>query len=51
MKINNLRIRFSSIYQKWQVITPYGAVLDEFSKEDSAIEFAKSVKDFLIRGK
>lgn len=45
-QINNLTIKYSKIYKKWQVITPDKRVLKEFSYIEEAEEYAKNIKDF-----
>jgi hypothetical protein len=44
-QVNNLKIKYSNMYEKWQVITPDGRVWEEFRKRDSAIAWAKKTKD------
>lgn len=51
MQINNLKIKFNKMYEKWQVINPDKRALEEFALKDNAIEYAKSIKDFVKRGK
>ena len=49
-QVNNMKIKWSNIYEKWQVIAPgiSGArVLEEFSKFENAVKCAKSIKDFV----
>lgn len=45
-QVNNLKIKYSKLYGKWQVISPDGRVLQEFAILNSAREYANSVKDF-----
>lgn len=51
MQINNLKIKFNKMYEKWQVITPDKRALEEFALKDNAIEYAKNTKDFVKMGK
>ena len=46
-QINNLRIRFSKLYEKWNVISPDGRVLEDFDTLTKAETFAKETKDFV----
>ncbi len=46
-QINNLKISYSKLYEKYQVITPDKRVLEEFEKEEDAIKWAKGIKDFV----
>lgn len=46
-KVNNLTIRYSDDYGKWQVITPDGRVWEEFKLEKDAIDWAYLQKDFV----
>ena len=48
-QVNNLKISYSKLYKKWQVITPDKRVLEEFEKEEDAIKWAKETKDFVRR--
>lgn len=49
MKINNLKIKWSRLSEKWQVISPYGKVLEEFDKQEDAREWARKTGDFTVR--
>ncbi len=51
MQINNLKIKYSKIYQKWQIITPSKIILDEFECLLNAVDSAKNIKDFISRGR
>ena len=46
-QINNLKIKYSKLYEKYQVITSDKRVLEEFEKEEDAIKWAKEIKDFI----
>lgn len=48
MQINNLKIKYSKLYNNYQVITlDNKTVLEEFKTEEQAIKYAKSIKDFI----
>ena len=48
MQINNLKIKYSKLYNKYQVITlDNKTVLEEFKTEEQAIKCAKNIKDFI----
>lgn len=48
MQVNNLKIKYSKLYNKYQVITlDNKTILEEFETEEQAIEFAKETKDFI----
>lgn len=47
MQINNLKIKYNKLYNKYQVITPSKIVLEEFSKIGQAKQFCTETKDFL----
>ena len=49
-QVNNLKIKYSELYKKYQVITPDKRVLEEFQEEEDAIEWAKETKDFIKKG-
>jgi hypothetical protein len=49
MRINNLTIRYSKLYKKYQVIAPDKRVLEEFSRLNSAKKWAKETEDFVIK--
>lgn len=49
MQLNNLKIKYSKIYEKWQVISPDNRVLEEFDKLSGARKWAKKTKDFIKR--
>ena len=51
MQVNNLKIRYSKLYKKWQVITPDKIIWEEFDTQKQAVKWAKVTKDFVIRGK
>ncbi len=46
-QINNLRIKHSDIYAKYQVITIGGRVLEEFDRWENAVKFCQDTKDFI----
>ena len=48
-QVNNMKIKYSKLYNKYQVITPDGRVLEEFDTEEEAINWAKEQKDFLVK--
>lgn len=48
-QVNNLRIKFSKTYQKYQVIAPSGVNLEEFGNFEDAYNWAKQNKDFVMR--
>ena len=48
MQVNNLKIKYSKLYNKYQVITlDNKTVLEEFETEKQAIKYAKNIKDFI----
>jgi len=47
-QINNLRIKHSDFYSKYQVITLDGKVLEEFDRWESAVKFCQETRDFII---
>ena len=48
MQINNLKIKYSKLYNKYQVITLDNKTgLEEFKTEEQAIKCAKNIKDFI----
>ena len=47
MQINNLKIKYSKLYKKWQIRTPDRRVIEEFTWEDNAIKYAELTKDFI----
>ena len=47
IQVNNLKIKFNKLYNKWQVITPTKINLDEFDYRINAIEYAKRTTDFI----
>ena len=52
MQVNNLKIKYSKLYNKYQVITlDNKTVLEEFGTEEQAIEFAKETKDFINKNR
>ena len=46
-QINNLKIVHSKLYDKWQVKSPDGRVLEEFEKLDKAESCARGITDFV----
>lgn len=46
-QINNLKIKYNKLYNKYQVISPDKKVLEEFNLLINAIIFAKNTKDFI----
>jgi hypothetical protein len=47
--VNRLKIKYSKMYEKWQVIAPDGRVLEEFAKFQDAVKWAGDTKDFVRR--
>ena len=48
MQINNLKIKYSKLYNKYQVISLNNKIVfEEFDTEEQAIKYAKSTKDFI----
>jgi hypothetical protein len=47
MQINNLKIKYSRLYDKWYVETPNKIIWEEFDTQEQAIEYAKGTKDFI----
>lgn len=45
-QVNNLIIKFSRKYEKYQIVTPDKRVLEEFDTMEQAIECAKGITDF-----
>ncbi|KKM47414.1 hypothetical protein LCGC14_1558620 [marine sediment metagenome] len=45
-QINNLTIKWSTLYEKWQVITPGKQVWDEFEHKADAENYARETTDF-----
>lgn len=48
-QVNNMKIKYSKIYDKYQVITPDGRVLEEFDTEKEATDWASEQKDFVAK--
>jgi hypothetical protein len=48
-QVNNMKIKYNKIYNKYQVITPDGRTLEEFDTEEDAINWAKEQKDFIVK--
>ena len=48
-QVNNMKIEFSKTYNKYQVITPNGKVLEEFDTEKEAVDWASKQKDFIVK--
>lgn len=48
-QVNNMKIKFNKIYNKYQVVTPDGRVLEEFDTEKEATDWASKQKDFVIK--
>lgn len=46
-QINNLKIYFNKNYEKWQVATLGGKVLEEFAHRRDAVNFAQATTDFV----
>jgi hypothetical protein len=46
-QINNLKIKYSKLYKKYQVITPDKRVLEEFNALPHAEVFCKETEDFI----
>lgn len=50
MQVNNLKIKYSKLYNKYQVITlDNKTVLEEFETEEQAINYAKQTQDFISK--
>ena len=49
-QVNNLKIKYSKLYNKYQVVTPEKIIWEEFDTEQEAIAWAKITKDFVKRG-
>ncbi len=50
MQINNLKIKFNRVYQKWDVVSPYGRILEEFNTKPDAEKCARGITDFVKIG-
>lgn len=48
-QVNNMKIKYSKTYDKYQVITPDGRILEEFDTEKEAIDWASKQKDFVVK--
>lgn len=48
-QVNNMKIKYSKTYDKYQVITPDGRVLEEFDTEKEATDWASEQKDFVVK--
>lgn len=48
-QVNNMKIKYSKTYDKYQVITPDGRVLEEFDTEKEATDWASKQKDFVVK--
>lgn len=49
MQINNLKIKYSKLYNKYQVITlDNKTVLEEFKTEEQAIKCAKNIEETVL---
>lgn len=48
-QVNNMKIKYSKTYDKYQVITPDGRVLEEFDTEKEATDWASKQKDFVAK--
>lgn len=46
-QINNLKIRYSKLYKKYQVVTPDKRVLEEFKELPKAVKFCEETEDFI----
>ena len=49
MQVNNLKIKYSKLYKKWQVVTPDKRIWEEFDTQEQAIKYAEVTKDFIIK--
>ena len=49
MQVNNLKIKYSKLYKKWQVTTPDKRILEEFGTQEQAVKWAKTTKDFTTK--
>ena len=48
-QVNNMKIKYNKIYDKYDVITPDGRALEEFDTEEEAVKWAKEQKDFISK--
>lgn len=46
-QINNMKIKYNKIYEKYQVFSPVNVVLEEFETIEKAVNWAKKQKDFI----
>ena len=49
MQVNNLKIKYSKLYKKLQVVTPDKRIWEEFDTQEQAVEYAKITKDFTTK--
>jgi hypothetical protein len=49
MQVNNLKIKYSKLYKKWQVVTPDKRIWEEFDTQEQAVAWAKVIKDFTTK--
>lgn len=48
-QVNNMKIKFNKTYNKYQVVTPDGRVLEEFDTKKEATDWASKQKDFVVK--
>lgn len=48
-QVNNMKIKYDKMYDKYDVITPDGRVWEEFDTEEEAIDWASKQKDFVVK--
>ena len=46
-QVNNMKIRWSNLNERWIVSSPDGRALEPFKRRDRAISCAKGIKDFI----
>jgi hypothetical protein len=46
-RVNNLRLRFVSVYSIWKVVAPNGIVLEEFVSDRDAVLWMQDTHDYL----
>jgi hypothetical protein len=46
-QINNLKIKYSKFYEKYQVVTKNKKILEEFEELPKAVKFCEETEDFI----
>ena len=46
-QVNNMKIKFNKLYEKWTVFSPNNRGLEEFETIEDAIVWVKQTKDFI----